>query len=101
MNKFSDMKIPAPSKGFEGEKIKISKVLNREIEVHGFKIDNSKCFSHKGSGKCLTIQIRIGESNHIIFTSSSCLIETIQQIPKEAFPFATTIVEDNDRYMFT
>ena len=101
MNKFKDMNIQAPQKGFEGDKIKISKVLNREIEVHNFKIEASKCFSHKGSGKCLTIQIKIGEAKHIVFTSSICLIDTIQQVPKEAFPFTATIVEENERYMFT
>lgn len=101
MNKFSDMKIQLPPKGFEGDKIKISKILNREIEVHDFKIDNSKCFSHKGSGKCLTLQIKIGEAKHIVFTSSTFLLETIQQVPKESFPFLTTIIEDNDRYVFS
>jgi hypothetical protein len=101
MNKFSDMKIQAPAKGFEGDKIKISKILNREIEVHGFKLDASKCFQHKGSGKCLTLQIKIGESKHIVFTSSICLIETIQQVPTDLFPFTTTIIEENDRYVFS
>lgn len=101
MNKFNELNIQAPSKGFEGDKIKISKILNREIEVHDYKIEASKCFSHKGSGKCLTIQIKIGEAKHIVFTSSICLIETIQQVPKEAFPFVTTIIEENDRYLFT
>lgn len=101
MNSFKELNIQAPAKGFEGDKIKISKILNREIEVHSFKIDASKCFAQKGSGKCLTLQIKIGESKHIVFTSSTCLIETIQQVPKEAFPFATTIVEENERFIFT
>lgn len=38
MNSFSQFNIKAPEKGFEGDKIKMSKVLNREIVIHDFKI---------------------------------------------------------------
>jgi RNA-directed DNA polymerase len=101
MNSFSQFNIKTNTRGFEGDKIKISKILNREIAVHHFKIEDSKLFKDKGSGKCLHLQISLGDKMHIVFTSSSCLIEAIMQVPENGFPFSTTIVEENDRYKFT
>ena len=101
MNNFNQFNIQAPSKGFEGDKIKISRILNRKIIVHDFKIEDSKVFKEKGSGKCLQLQISFNNNKHVIFTSASGLIEVIQQIPENGFPFTTTIIPDNDRYIFT
>lgn len=101
MNKFSQFNIKTSTKGFEGDKIKISKILNREIVVHDFKIEDSKVFKQAGSGKCLHLQISISGQKHIVFTSSSGLIDAINQIPESGFPFITTIIEENDRYIFT
>lgn len=101
MNKFSQFNIKTTTKGFEGNKIKISKILNREIIVHHFKIEDSKIFREKGTGKCLQLQISIDEAKHVIFTSSTGLIEAIKQIPGAGFPFSTIIIEENDRYAFT
>lgn len=44
MNQFSQFNIKTPERGFEGDKIKISKVLNREIIVHRFRLEDSKIF---------------------------------------------------------
>jgi hypothetical protein len=103
MNRFSQFDIKPTSKGFEGSKIKMAKILNREIIVHAFKIEDSKvtAFKEKGSCKCLHIQISIDSEMHIVFTSSTGLMETIQQVPENKFPFTTTIIEENDRYKFT
>ena len=101
MNSFSQFNISAPSKGFEGDKIKISRILNREIVVHDFKLNDSKVFRDKGSGKCLQLQISFNNEKHVIFTSSSGLIEVIEQIPENGFPFKTIIIEKNDRFKFT
>jgi hypothetical protein len=101
MNSFSQFNIKATSKGFEGDKIKISKILNREIVIHDFKIEDSKVFKERGSGKCLHLQISINEKKHVVFTSSSGLIETILQVPESGFPFKTNIIEENDRFIFT
>ena len=101
MNTFSQFKITLSSKGFEGDKIKMSKILNREIVVHHFKIEDSKVFREKGSGKCLCLQILLNDEKHIVFTSSTGLIEVIKQVPEDGFPFATTIVDENDRYKFS
>jgi hypothetical protein len=103
MNRFSQFNIKAPAKGFEGGKIKMSRILNKEIVVHDFKIEESKvqAFREKGSGKCLYLQISFDNEMHVVFTSGSGLIETIQLVPKNQFPFTTTIIEENDRYKFT
>jgi len=103
MNRFSQFDIKTPERGFEGDKIKISRILNREIVVHHFKIADSKVkeFKDKGSGKCLHLQISFNNEMHVVFTAGTALIVVIQQIPADRFPFTTTIIEENDRYKFT
>lgn len=101
MNQFSQFNIKAPERGFEGDKIKISKILNREIVVHRYKIEDSKIFKKSGSDKCLQMEISISGQKHVLFTGSVGLIETIQKIPDNGFPFKTTIIEENDRYLFS
>lgn len=101
MNQFSDFNIEAPVKGFTGEKIKISKVLNREIVVHRHKIEDSKIFKKSGTEKCLHLEISVNGDKHVLFTGSTGLLESIVRVPEDGFPFTTTIVEDNDRYIFT
>ena len=101
MNKFSQFNITTSTKGFEGDKIKMSKVLNREIVVHDYKIEDSKIFPERGSGKCLHLQISINGEKHIIFTSSCGLINAITQIPADNFPFSTTIIQENERFSFS
>ena len=103
MYRFSQFNIKPVARGFEGDKIKMAKILNREIVVHGFRIEESKvpAFREKGSHKCLTIQISVNSEMHVVFTSATGLIETIQQVPSDKFPFTTTIMEENDRYKFT
>lgn len=101
MNSFSQFNITTTIKGFEGDKIKMSRILNREIVVHHFKIEDSKIFKEKGPGKCLHLQISFNNEKHIVFTSSGGLMEVIRQIPENGFPFTTTIVEENDRFKFS
>ena len=101
MNRFSQFNIKTSSKGFEGDKIKISKILNKEIIVHEFKIEDSKIFKERGTCKCLHLQISINNEKHVVFTSSSGLIEAIMQVPEGEFPFSSIIIEENDRFKFT
>ena len=96
MKKFKDFGIKVATVGFTGDKIKISKVLNREIKVLDFKLENSKF-----DGQRLDIQIEINGTKHLLWTGSKGLIETIKQVPKSEFPFETTIVEQDERYAFT
>lgn len=100
MNQFKDFGIKTQTKGLAGEKIKINKILNRQINVKDFKIECSKF--EKGNGKCLHIQIELEGEDRIIFTGSGALIEQIEMVPKDKFPFQTTIVRQmNDRFEFT
>lgn len=96
MRNFKEFGIKPAQKGFVGDKIKIDRILNRSITVEAFKIEKSKF-----DGDRLDLQIRIGETQHVIFTGSATLREMIERVPKEAFPFQTTIVKENERYEFT
>lgn len=100
MNAFKDFNITSSQKAFTGDKIKIDRILNREIVVIDYKIENSK-FEKKGSGKCLTLQIQVGQTKHVVFTGSSGLMEQIEKVPKDKLPFITTIVKENERFEFT
>lgn len=99
MNLFNQFGIAPTEKGFTGDKIKINRILNREIIVKDFKIEPSK-FT-EGSGKRLCIHLELNGIEHIIFTGSVVLMETIERVPRNGFPFKTTIINNNDRYEFT
>lgn len=101
MNSFSAFKIRIRDRAFVGDKIKISKIIGNEIVVHAFKIEDSKIFKDRGTGKCLHIQISINGEKHILFTSAGGLIDAIQQIPEDGFPFTTTIIKDEERILFS
>jgi hypothetical protein len=103
MNRFSQFNITLANTGFEGDKIRIIKILNKEIVVHYFKIEPSKikAFQEKGTGKCMYLQISINNEKHVLFTGSGYLIEAIEQIPLSGFPFTSTIIQENEGYKFT
>jgi len=100
MKNFKDFGIKTNVKAFSGDKIKISRVLNREIVIHDFKIVDSK-YTDAGNGKCLYLQISIADVKYVVFTGSIGLMEEIILVPAEGFPFTTTIVEDNERFQFS
>ena len=101
MNKFGQFNVQIKTQCFVGDKIKMAKILGKEIVVHAFKLEPSKHFKDKGNGECLHLQISIHEEKHIIFTSSIGMIEAIQQIPTTSFPFSTTIIQENQRFNFS
>ena len=94
------MGIAPTIKSFSGDKIKIEKLLNLDITIHGFKIEPSK-FTEKGSGKRLCLQITHKEESRIVFTGSLFLMDMIQRVAEDDFPFSTVIKEVNDHYEFT
>ena len=100
MKSFKDFNISTTSKSFVGDKIKMSKIMNREITVYDYRIEDSKVFKTTAS-KCLYLQISLADEKHVVFTSSTGLMETIQQVKKEDFPFKTTIINDNERFLFS
>lgn len=101
MKKFSDFNIEITSKSFEGSKIKISKILDKPIIIYHYKIEDSKVYQEKGNGKCLYLQISINGEKRVIFTSGVGLMEAIQRVPENGFPFETVIVEVSDRFKFS
>lgn len=97
MKNFSDFNIKVESPAFTGDKVKVSKILNRSITVQAYKIEPSK----HNSGNCLCLQIEFNQNKHIVFTGSKSLIDQIKQVPQNGFPFTATIVEENERHLFT
>lgn len=101
MNSFKQFDIKPAQQGFVGDKIKIVKVLNKEIEVHAYRIEESKVFKDRGAGKCLHLQIKFNGEMHVIFTSAIALITAVEQIPPDGFPFSTVILQENERFYFS
>ncbi len=98
MKKFSDFNIKPSLSSFIGDKIKIDRILNTEIIVHDFKIQDSTA---KPGTKLLTLQIERNNTRNIVFTGSRVLQDMILQIPKESFPFKTTIIKESEHLEFT
>jgi len=97
MRNFSDFNIKVEMGAFTGNKVKVSKILNRRITVHTYKIGPSKHFS----GECLQLQIEYDGQKHVCFSGSTKLKEQIRMVPENGFPFSATIIEENDMHLFT
>lgn len=100
MKQFKDLGIKTNIQSLKGDKIKIERILNKEITVVRYKIEPSK-LADKGNGMRLVFQILHNGIDHIVFTGSGVLMDMIQQVPKEDFPFTTTITKTNDYFEFT
>lgn len=98
MNNFKDFNINTTTNGYKGDKIKTERLLNREIKIHEYKIVPS--IKQQGT-LCLHMQIEIGETKHVVFTSGKVLMQDIQKVPDDGFPFLTTIIKENDYLKFT
>lgn len=98
MNNFKDLGIKPVEKPLTGEKIKPNKIINLEITVHDFRIEDSKFY--KGT-KCLHLGIELSGVRYIVFMQGTVLVQMIQQIPIDRFPFKTTIIKENGRYEFS
>lgn len=98
MNTFQDFDIKPRVNNFVGEKIQVQKLFNLTIKVLGFKVEPSK---QKKGTELLTIQIEKSGEKRIVFTGSKVLIDQINRVPADKFPFITVIRGDNDYYEFT
>ena len=98
MNRFSDLGIQTQVTHFAGKSIKIDEILNVEITVHEFKVEPSK---KKANSDYLTLQIEFDNRKRVVFTGATILIQTIKKVPKDKFPFTTTIVKRNEYLEFT
>lgn len=101
MRTFKEFGIKPISKSFIGDKIKIDRIVNREIVVLDYKVEESKYSKGNGNNKCLYLQIELNGTHHVVFIGSAVLMEMIQQVPAEDFPFKTTIIRENHRFEFT
>jgi len=100
MRSFRELGIVNKCQPFSGEKIKMSKILNMEIVVLDYKIEDTKYPKNK-SGKCLYLQIEFNGCKHLVFTGSDILINTILEVPREELPFSTTIIKIGECYNFS
>lgn len=98
MFNFKDLGIKPTENTFTGKKIEIDDVLNTEIIIEGFKIQDSK---KKLGTQYLTLQIEKEENKRVVFTGSKNLMDLINQVPEDRFPFKTTIRKNDKRLEFT
>lgn len=98
MFNFSDFKIKPRENTFIGDKISIDKILNIPIKVLAYKVEPSKA---KIGTELLTLQIERKGDKNVLFTGSGNLIFMINQVPKDKFPFETTIIKQDRRLEFT
>lgn len=97
MKRFSDF--ATEESPLDGDKIPIIQLLNREIEVIGYKIRPSK-YEKNNSGKCLTLQVIIDGVKRVLFTGSDVLIEQMGRYGDQ-IPFSTTIKKIDRYYTFS
>lgn len=98
MFNFKDLGIKPKQDTFTGKKIEIDDILNIEIIVEGFKIQDS---TKKAGTKYLTLQIEKEDNKRVVFTGSKNLMDLISQVPVDKFPFKTTIRKNDKRLEFT
>jgi len=98
MKSFKEFNIKPEITSLVGDKIKMDRIINREIVVSNFKIEPSK---HRENTQCLTLEFEMNGNKHIVFTGSTVLMQMIEKVPKGNFPFTTTIVKENEYFEFT
>lgn len=98
MNHFKNFNIKPKLTNFTGEKISLSRIFNAEITVFGFVIEPS---TKKPGTERLKLQIKKGETMHVIFTGSIVLMQMIKEVPTEEFPFKTIIINNDGHFEFT
>lgn len=96
MKQFKEFNIDSCIGSFIGAKISINDILNKDISIHKYDVGDSK---FKGK-KLITIQIKIEDEYRVIFTSSINLEKTIEAVPKDCFPFKTSITKNGGTYAF-
>lgn len=99
MKQFKEFGIKTTERAFIGDKIKIDKILNKEITVLGFKVEKSNY--DKGCGKCLHLQIEFAGEKRMVFIGSASLIDMISQVPENDFPFVSIVSKETGRLEFT
>lgn len=82
---------------FDGEKLRLDEILNKEILVTGFRIKES----HQKKGtQYLTIHLEINGVQHITFTGSVVLMDQLKKYESH-LPFLAIIKKINRHYTFS
>lgn len=97
MKKFKDFNIKSKNDNFSGEKIKINKILDKEIIIENYKINASKI---RIGTEYLSIKIKFLEEDRVLFSGSKNLIEMIKQVNEKDFLFLATIIKQGERLEF-
>lgn len=97
MKRFSDF--ATNNNIMTGDKIKIEDILDKEIEVAGYKITSSK-YPKNGNDKVLTLHFKLDGADRILFTGSSVLMEQAEMYKNE-MPFMAKIIKVNKYYTFS
>lgn len=100
MKSFKDLGIVIPEPTMQGPKISIHQILNTDVKVLHYQIVDSK-YPEKGNGKCLHLQLEVDGIKRVLFIGSMVLMDVVQKISTDSFPFVTKIVKRNERYEFT
>jgi hypothetical protein len=97
--RFSDFS--QEEKRLEGTKMRIQEILNKEILVTGYTINQSHYPDGKSDSKnYLALQFELDGEQHIVFTGSAVLTDQIARY-KENIPFYTIIKHIDRYYTFT
>ena len=99
MKNFRDLGIKDETKRFTGAKVDVFDIFNQEIIIHAYKVEPSKI--GKGYDKCLHLQFEMNGTMHVVFIGSKNLVDTIERVKPEDFPFKTVIRKKDKRYEFT
>lgn len=96
MKRFKDF---ATEQVLDGEKMRIKDILNIEVEILSFRINDSKYQDQhdKSKKECLTLQIRHNNRKYVVFTGSKVIRDQMRKYEKE-LPFMATIREINKYY---
>jgi len=97
MKQFSDF--AEEQVGLEGEKLRLDDIINCEMVVSGYRVNDSK-YNH---GHCLTIQFcypEKPEEKFILFTGSGVLTSQMEKYGHE-IPFMATIRKVERYYTLT
>jgi hypothetical protein len=63
-------------------------------------VGESKYGKRSEDNKCLTLQFEFEGKIWVAFLGSGVLIDQIDQVPKDEFPFEATVVEEMNWYKF-
>lgn len=95
---FSDFGIETKM-AFEGNRIFAVEILNEPIIVHYYEIRPSKKAEKKGADY-LYVQITYKDEKRLLMSESKYLMEDLDKVPEEGFPFQAKIIRNYKSFSF-